>query len=102
MQPSRPPPAPPALLIEPGWTPDNRARLEALVPSPGTAVFDFDDTCIRGDISETLLALLAEERGEDLVAAYEARCRVDLRAAYVELVHTLVAGRTEREIVHEG
>ncbi len=97
MGPARPPPAPPGLLVEAGWTPENRQRLESMIPARGVAVLDWDETCIHGDISETLLAILAADRGEDLVEAYQAECREDLRTAYVNLVHTLVAGRTERE-----
>ncbi len=81
-----------------GFAPEVASGLEAMVAArPGLAVFDFDQTVLWGDISETLLARLAAASGEPLVREYEEACARDLRAAYVELVHTLVAGRTERE-----
>ncbi|MEQ1504310.1 MAG: HAD-IB family phosphatase, partial [Myxococcota bacterium] len=83
----------------PGWTPGVRDALEAMVRAgPGLAALDFDKTCLTGDVSETLLARLAAASGRDLVGEYEAACAVDLRAAYVDLVPTLIAGRTEAEI----
>lgn len=96
-----PPPRPPGLLRSPGWDEAVRTGLERLIVHPRearpVAVLDWDETAIRGDISETLLALVAERRGEPLVEAYEAECRRDLLAAYVGLVDTLCAGRTEAE-----
>ncbi|MCB9684449.1 MAG: HAD-IB family phosphatase [Alphaproteobacteria bacterium] len=82
-----------------GWREEVRTGLEQMLATvrPGTAVFDFDQTILHGDISEALLAELAARRGEPLVAVYEEACSRDLRTAYVELVHTLVAGRTEPE-----
>ncbi|MEQ1564967.1 MAG: haloacid dehalogenase-like hydrolase [Myxococcota bacterium] len=88
-------------LTSAAWDPDVRERLEQLVAEPGddapVAAFDFDQTCAWGDVSETLLRLLARDRGVDLVGEYEAACARDLRAGYVELVYTLIGGRTERE-----
>jgi phosphoserine phosphatase len=81
-----------------------RAGLEALVPgAPGrVAAVDFDGTCVRGDLSESSLALLAAERGEDLLGAYEKACSTDPGSAYVDLVHTLCAGRTAAEVAGLG
>lgn len=87
-------------LAAPSWTPETRDGLERMLSSCGDralAALDFDQTCAWGDVSETALALLARRTGRDLVGEYEAECRVDLRKAYVDLVGTLVAGRTERE-----
>lgn len=82
-----------------GWNDEVRDGLERMLSGPptGPAIFDFDQTVLRGDISETLLAELSARRGEPLVAIYEEACTRDLRTAYVELVHTLIAGRTEAE-----
>lgn len=100
MRPS-PPPRPPGLLRHPAWDAATRAALEEMIVAPGTerplAVLDWDETAIRGDISEFLLALLAERSGEPLVQRYERACAEDLLRAYVELVDTLCAGRTEAE-----
>ena len=86
------------------WSRDVREGLEQMLdwqPEPGgpplLAALDFDETCIFGDISETLLAILAEERSEALVDSYNEACRADMRRAYIDLVTTLVGGRTERE-----
>lgn len=87
-----------------GWHPEVRAGLEQMLswsaPDDGRpllAALDFDETCIFGDVSETLLSLLAEERGVALVEAYTEACRIDLRKAYLDLVTTLIGGLTERE-----
>jgi len=69
------------------------------------AALDFDDTCLRGDISESLLRLLDEASPDDLEGAYRRGVQADVRAAYVSLVHTLVAGRTEataRALAHRA
>jgi HAD superfamily phosphoserine phosphatase-like hydrolase len=93
---SRPPP--PRQLHHPGWVPSARAGLERLLSGPpGVAVFDCDRTLIHGDISETALADLEADTGASLVAAYEEGVRRDKLTAYVELVHVLVAGKTESE-----
>lgn len=61
---------------------------------PPIAAFDFDDTCIHGDISHETLHLLEREDPQGRIEHYERACADDLYAAYRELVHTLVAGRT--------
>jgi phosphoserine phosphatase len=66
--------------------------------APPIAAFDFDDTCIRGDISHETLHLLDHDDPAGRVAHYEAACAADLYAAYRELVHTLVAGRTVEQV----
>lgn len=97
-----PPPRPPRLLRSPGWPDEVRAGLEELIASPGeprpVAVLDWDETAIRGDISETLLALVAERTGAPLVEEYEEECRRDLLQGYVRLVDTLCAGRREADV----
>lgn len=96
--------------LSPGrWSPGVRDGLERLARAhgrgslsydaalPPIAAFDFDDTCLDGDISHTLLEDLDALR-PGLVEAYRADCRVDLRDAYIRLVGTLVAGRTPAEV----
>ncbi len=92
------------MLTHPGWRPAVRKALEALVPgSPRrVAAVDFDGTCVRGDLSETSLALLAAATTDDVVGAYEAACETDPGAAFVDLVHTLCAGRTTSEVAALG
>jgi len=70
--------------------------------APPIAAFDWDDTCIEGDISHEALDLLEHDDPQGRVAHYEAACRADLYAAYRELVHTLVAGRTTDEVHRLG
>jgi HAD superfamily phosphoserine phosphatase-like hydrolase len=97
MNPSPPPVD--AFLTAPAWPPEIARAAERMIRggAGSIAVFDFDQTCIYGDISEMLLALVAEDRGQDLVAEYDAHCARDLRGAYIELVFTLTEGLTERE-----
>jgi phosphoserine phosphatase len=53
-------------LREPGWTAENRARLERMLNELGqtsgrrVAVFDWDNTMMRGDIGDLVLASLLE------------------------------------------
>ena len=98
------------LIGSESWSPDLRAALVRMLAEHGrhapgytpasapVAAFDWDETCIRGDISETWLTYLAEASGEPLVEAYEEGCRRDKRAAYVRLAEDLVVGRTEHEV----
>jgi phosphoserine phosphatase len=62
-------------------------------PTP-IAAFDWDETCIRGDISETWLTYL-DEQDPGRLAAYEAGCRSDRRAAYEKLAIDLVHGHDD-------
>lgn len=82
------------------WAPDIRAGLEAMLADepPGIAAFDWDETCIRGDISETWLAELEAAEPTGRVHAYEAGCLADKRAAYIQLAIDLVRDRTEGEV----
>jgi HAD superfamily phosphoserine phosphatase-like hydrolase len=82
------------------WDPEVRDGLERMIAAGGDgalAALDFDQTCAWGDVSETALAILARRTGRDLVGEYEAECRIDMKKAYIDLVSTLVAGRTEAE-----
>jgi HAD superfamily phosphoserine phosphatase-like hydrolase len=53
------------------------------------ATFDWDNTCITGDIGEAVL----EDLGADLVAEYDRRCAIDKHDAYAWCAYQ-VAGRT--------
>ena len=70
--------------------------------APPIAAFDWDDTCIHGDISHEALEVLEEQEPRGLVQAYLEACEEDLYAAYRDLVHTLVAGRTVDEVRQLG
>lgn len=101
MGPSHPPPGRQDLLQSEGWRPDLRASLQQLVTGPHDAplaAFDFDETCIFGDISETMLALLDAEAEQDLLGPYYQAVQRDPLPAYLELVDTLIAGKTEAQV----
>ena len=97
------------MIVHPRWPTTLANDLSAMVHrygvdsegfdplAPPIAAFDFDDTCIRGDISHEALHLLEDEAPTGRVAHYRAGCEADLYAAYRELVHTLVAGRTPEQ-----
>ena len=65
------------------------------------AAFDFDDTCIHGDIGIALLERLDARSTRDLVAEYEADCLENTRSGYAKLTGTLLAGRTRDEVGDE-
>jgi phosphoserine phosphatase len=64
---------------------------------PPLAAFDWDDTCMKGDISHEALAHIEENDPQGRVEAYERHCAEDLHAAYEALVHTLMTGRTREQ-----
>lgn len=92
----------PSSPLGPGrWAPDVRVGLERLL-AEGTvgrsvAAFDFDDTCLDGDISHAVLEEL-DRASPGLLDTYQRACARDLRAAWVDLVGTLVAGRRQDEV----
>jgi HAD superfamily phosphoserine phosphatase-like hydrolase len=84
------------------WDPAIAAGLERMLETtpadpPPVAAFDWDETCIRGDISETWLTYL-DEAEPGRLAAYEAAVAADKRAAYERLAIELVQGRHEVEV----
>ncbi|MBW1881510.1 MAG: HAD-IB family phosphatase, partial [Deltaproteobacteria bacterium] len=91
-------------LLAPGrWSKGLRAALEAMVvreaPEPGgpplLATFDWDNTCIRGDLAEGVLETLDEREGTRRFATYLSLIEeVGELEAYVFCTTTL-AGRTE-------
>lgn len=60
------------------WTADVHAKLDALVRDPGQArplaVFDWDNTCITGDIGEAVLARLDRDAAPGCVDEYARLC----------------------------
>ncbi len=77
---------------------DGLRHMVATTPVDGQApiaALDFDETCIRGDISHALLDDLDARRGGGLVSAYQAACRVDRADAYARLVELLIGGQDE-------
>ena len=87
-----------------GWDPAIAtaiAQMIAEVPQTGApapiAVFDWDETSIRGDISETSLHYLDEAK-PGIMKAYEAACQADRRLAYEQLSMDLCAGQTETQV----
>lgn len=84
-------------MIEPGrWTADVYAHLSRLLLGPpGLACFDWDNTCISGDIGEAVLEQLDADDGGDRSATYDRMCQdVGKREAYAWCAFA-VAGRTE-------
>jgi len=86
-------------LVE-AWAPEVRAGLEAMVVANpgGLAAFDFDNTILEGDLSETILEELDRADSRDLIAEYEAHCAANTRDGYAKLVETLLVGKTELEV----
>ena len=83
------------------WAPEVHAGLCQMLeatPPGAVAVFDWDDTCIKGDISHELLSDIARNTGRDVWAPYLAQCESDRRAAYAQLTVTLVEGKTPEQV----
>lgn len=92
----------PSPHLAPGrWSPPVRIGLEQLLAQPADtrpiAALDFDDTCLDGDISHAVLDELDRE-APGLVDGYRRACEIDLRGAWVGLVGTLCAGRSEDDV----
>ena len=62
------------------------------------AALDWDETCIRGDISYALLDDLDSETNEDLWAEYRSLIEEDRLVAYMRLAVLLLEGRTTDEV----
>ena len=88
-------------LMPARWEPDIHARLAALLdadhgPEP-VATFDWDNTCVTGDIGEAVLEDLDAADLGDRVAEYERQCAtVGKRVAYAWCAYQ-VAGRSAAE-----
>lgn len=88
-----------ASLAQGRWAPAVRARLEALLADPGVdrpaAVFDWDDTCIVGDIGCTVLDALDRATGSAHLATYDRLCAEQgIRVGYPYCT-TALAGHTD-------
>lgn len=92
------------MFTHPDWPPliaEGLRRMVAETPVgdvPPIAAIDFDETCIRGDISHALLADMDARTVTNLYEAYEASCIVDRADAYARLVEILLVCRTEAEV----
>lgn len=97
------------------WTPQVRAALEALLEAPrepGTAplaVFDWDGTCIAGDVGESALAWLDRGDGGDRLGTYERMVTSHGKVVAYAWCAEALAGPTQmelreiaRQILHEG
>ena len=88
------------------WPDEIRAALIQRTAAPAgspapVAAFDFDDTCIHGDIGVALLERLDAQSPRDLVSDYEADCAKDTRTGYANLTATLLSGRSPAEVQSE-
>lgn len=72
------------------WAPDVHRALTGLLPDPGVATLDWDNTCIRGDIGEAVLRAL----GPEPWALYEALEASQGRAVAYAYCATALAGVT--------
>lgn len=98
------------LLPRARWTPAVRAAVEEMVvahgrtsPSydaaaPPLAVFDWDNTCIRGDIGEGALLALDAADGGGRMATYEAMVASEGKPAAYAWCAFALAGLTEPEV----
>jgi len=83
------------------WRPAVHKRLCHMLrttPPGAVAAFDWDDTCISGDISHALLTDLQGSSGQDLWGPYLKQCQTNRHGAYVQLALTLVAGKTPEQV----
>jgi HAD superfamily phosphoserine phosphatase-like hydrolase len=79
------------------WTAEVHAGLCALLEAPGDgriAAFDFDETCITGDISESLLSAL----GDDVRAEYERLDQVEGHEVSYRWCAAALGGRSASEL----
>lgn len=100
--------SPPAEPLPAGrWEPEVHAALQEMIVShgvlsptydpdrPPVAVFDWDNTCIRGDIGESLLQVLDERDDGRRIATYEHMCEDQGPEACYAWAAFVVAGMTE-------
>ena len=103
-------PPPRQVLAAGRWVAEVHAALERMIAdqgrlspdfrpdAPPVATFDWDNTCIRGDIGETVLAALDEADGGDRMARYDAVCAEQgTRAGYAWAASAL-AGWSELDL----
>lgn len=81
------------------WRPEIAAGLERLVAgAPGFAAFDWDNTCVRGDVEETLLAWYDRQDGGRRMDEYAARCAQSLDDGFTWAAVASVVGRSESDV----
>lgn len=97
-------------LLPGQWEPSVQQGLEAMIGEygksssqysihrPPIAAFDWDNTCIAGDIGEGTLLQLAEETGDDLVARYIDLCTNEGLEAGYRYCAAILGGGTAQDI----
>lgn len=84
---------------EDAWSPEVRARLDALLAGPaGTAVFDWDDTVLQGDVGIALLDTHDATHGTRWHARYDALLEEGGRAAAYPALTAFFAGYTPQRL----
>jgi len=106
--PSGPPPTSP-LLAQGRWSPEIHAGLEQMIvahgstsasydpASPPLAVLDWDNTCIRGDITESIMAELDARDSAGRIPTYEQMCAEQGDVPCYLFASAVLAGLTERQ-----
>ncbi|MBN2798437.1 MAG: HAD-IB family phosphatase [Deltaproteobacteria bacterium] len=88
-------------LAQGRWSPEVYASLVAMLEAPTAgrqvAVLDWDNTCIRGDVGETLLRVLDARDGGARHLSYEALCASEGPMRCYAWAAGVLAGRTEAE-----
>lgn len=95
------------------WTPEVRGALTALLDRPHDgrplAVFDWDGTCIAGDVGESALAWLDRGDGGDRLGTYERMVASHGKVVAYAWCAEALAGRTQaglralaRQVIGEG
>lgn len=81
------------------WRPDIALALDRLLAGPpGFAALDWDNTCVRGDVEETLLAWYDLQDGGRRMATYADRCRVSIDDGFTFAAQACLEGRTPADV----
>lgn len=89
-----------ALAATPRWSEPVRAQLEAMLAEAEparVAVFDWDNTCIRGDVGESLLSWLDAQDQGNRQLTYEALCAAEGPVRCYAWGAAAIAGLTPEE-----
>lgn len=83
----------------PPWSRDVAEALDTLLDGPaGLAAFDFDHTCIAGDLGETAMVTLEADEGGDLLARYDAELARGGKEHAFPWAAAALGGRTHEEL----
>lgn len=81
------------------WTPAHAQALDELLAGPpGFAALDWDNTCVRGDVEETLLAWYDLQDGARRMAEYARRCEASIDDGFTYAAVACVEGRTPADV----